>query len=131
MIASKHKHTIKLGNQTSGFELNVSRSRNAIYFSIIAMPSKSHFPIFAIQNFMQNTKNTWEFHLYCWDHVWKVNECCLVDCFRCKSRVSIQILIRNYCNAKCIKYSACDRLLGHFFVIHNFYVNSNPGTPYC
>ena len=41
---------------TSGFELSVSRSRDAIYFSIIAMPKKSHLTIFAIQNFVQNTK---------------------------------------------------------------------------
>ena len=33
---------------------------------------KSHFTIFAIQNFVQNTKKR-GFHLYCWDHVCKVN----------------------------------------------------------
>ena len=40
----------------TGFELNVSGSQNAIYFSIIAIPKKSHFAIFAIQNFAQSTK---------------------------------------------------------------------------
>ena len=53
----------------TGFELSVSPSRNAIYFSIIAIPKKSCFTIFAIQNFVQNTKKTREFHLYCWDDV--------------------------------------------------------------
>ena len=41
-----------------GFELIVSPSRNAIYFSIIAIPKKSYFTIFMIQNFLQNKKNT-------------------------------------------------------------------------
>ena len=40
----------------TGFELSVSRSRNAIYFSIVAIPKKSDFTIFAIENFVQNTK---------------------------------------------------------------------------
>ena len=40
---------------TSGLELNASRSRNVIYFSVIAMPKKSHFTFLAIQNFVQNT----------------------------------------------------------------------------
>ena len=40
----------------TGFELSVSQLQNAIYFSIIVMPKKSHFTIFAIQNFVQNTK---------------------------------------------------------------------------
>ena len=48
------KFTIQ--SDTSGFELSVSRSRDAIYFSIIAMPKKSHLTVFAIQNFVQNTK---------------------------------------------------------------------------
>ena len=40
----------------AGFELSVLQSRNAIYFSIITMPKKSHFTIFAIQNFVSSTK---------------------------------------------------------------------------
>ena len=40
---------------TAGFELSVSQSRNVVYFSVIAMPKKSHFTIFAIQNFVKNT----------------------------------------------------------------------------
>ena len=34
----------------AGFELSTSRLQNAIYFSIIVMPEKSHFTIFTIQN---------------------------------------------------------------------------------
>ena len=33
-------------------------------------------------------KNTCEFHLYCWDHICKVNKWCLFDCFHCKFRIS-------------------------------------------
>ena len=40
----------------TGFKLSVSRSQNVIYFSIIAVPKKSHFIIFAIQRFLQNMK---------------------------------------------------------------------------
>ena len=65
------------------------------YFSIIGMPNKSHFTIFAIQNFVQNMKNTCEFHLYYWDHVFKVNELYLVDCFRHEFRVPTQIMVHN------------------------------------
>ena len=72
---------------------------------------KSHFTIFLIQNFVQNTKNTCEYHLYCWNHVCKVNEWCLVDCFHCKLRVSTQTMVCNYCTAKFKKFSACGRLL--------------------
>ena len=45
-----------------------------LYFSIIVMPKKSHLTIFVMQNFVQNTKKKREFHLYCLDHVCKVNE---------------------------------------------------------
>ena len=38
-----------------GFKLGISSSQNAIYFSIM-IPKKSHFTIFAIQNFVLNTK---------------------------------------------------------------------------
>ena len=101
--------------------------RNAIFFSIIAMPKKSHFTIFAIQNSVQNThthtKNIREFHSYCWDHVCKVNGWCLVDCFHCGFKVSIQLMVRDYCIAKCKKFSTCSRLVmalwAIFFAIHN------------
>ena len=43
------------------------------------MPKKSHFTIFAIQNFVQNTNVFLIVHLYCWDHVCKVNEWYLED----------------------------------------------------
>ena len=38
-------HFLKL-NQYTGFELSVLQSQNAIYFSFIAMPKKSHFTIY-------------------------------------------------------------------------------------
>ena len=61
-------------------------------FSIITMPKKSHFTIFAIQNFVQNTKHARKFHLYnvCKDNVCKVKELCLVNCFHYEFRVSTQ-----------------------------------------
>ena len=48
-------------------------------------------------------KNTCEFHLYCWDHVCKVNEWCLGDCFHVEFRASSQALLHNYCIRKCKK----------------------------
>ena len=115
----------------SGFELNVSWSRNAIYFSIIAMRKKSHFTILTIKNFVQNTqKNTCQSHLCCWDHVCKVSEWCLVDCFHREFRVSTQRMVRDYQNTK--TFSVCCGLLMNFrvifFTIPNIYVNSNPGA---
>ena len=62
-------------------------------------------------------KNTCEFHLYCWDHVCKVNKWCFVDCFV------------DFCIGKCKTFSTCGRLLMClqviFFVIQNIYVNLN------
>lgn len=49
----------------AGFELGVSRSRNAIHFSIIAILSKSHFTIVANNFFCKTRKNTRKLHLYC------------------------------------------------------------------
>ena len=43
-------------------------------------------------------------HLYCWDHVCKVNKGYLVDCFHREFRVSAQIMARNYCIEKCKKF---------------------------
>ena len=40
----------------TGFVLSVPQSRNAIYFCIMAIPKKSYFTIFAIQNFVLKTK---------------------------------------------------------------------------
>ena len=91
----------------TGFELRVSPSWNAIYFSIIKIPKISYFTILVIQNFVQNTQKTCEFHLYCWDHICSVNEWCLVDCFHCKFKVSTQIMVCNYCIANCKKFCAC------------------------
>ena len=79
--------------------------------------------IFALSQFQKNLillftdtklgakhKKTCEFHLCYWDHVCQVNEWCLVDCFHCEFKVSTQIIVCNYCTAKC-KFSACGRLL--------------------
>ena len=43
---------IAIHGHRAEFELSVSRSRNVIYFFIIAMPKKSHFTILMIQNFV-------------------------------------------------------------------------------
>ena len=67
-------------------------------------------------------KNTREFHLYCWDHVRKLNEWCSVDCFYREFRFFNQIMVRDYCIVKCKKFSA--RAI--FFAIQNIYVNPNP-----
>ena len=95
-------------------------------FSIIAMPKKSHFTIFVIQNFVQNMKKH-EFYLYCWDRVCKVNEWSLVDCFCHGFWVSIQIMVCNYCITY-KKLTTCSRLLmaSEIFVVQNIYDNSNP-----
>ena len=50
----------RLFHHCTWFQLSASQSQNAIYFSIIAMPKKSHFTIFAMQNFVQTTrKHIW------------------------------------------------------------------------
>ena len=76
-------------------------------------------------------EKTCETHLYCWDYVCKVNKWCLVDCFHREFRVSIQIMARDSCIAKCQIFSVCGRLLmalqAIFFFIQNIYVNLNPG----
>ena len=85
------------------------------------MPKKSHFTIFVIQNFVQNTKNTHEFHFCCWDHVCKVNEWCLIDCFYHEFKVSTQIMVHDHCiemqeTQKVFPlWLAFDGPLGHFF----------------
>ena len=40
-------------------------------------------------------KNTGEFNLYCWDHVCRVNEWCLVDCFHWEFTGFSQIIVRD------------------------------------
>ena len=76
-------------------------------------------------------EKTCETHLYCWDYVCKVNKWCLVDCFHREFRVSIQIMARDSCIAKCQTFLVCGRLLMAlqviFFFIQNIYVNLNPG----
>ena len=46
-------------------------------------------------------EKTHEFHLYCWDHFCKVNY--LIHCFHREFRVSTEIMVRDYCMAKCKK----------------------------
>ena len=109
----------------SRFKLSVSRSQNVIYFSIIAMPKKSCFTIFMIQNLVQNMKNSW-INL---DHVCKANEWCLVDCFHRKFRIFTEIMVHYYYNMKCKTFSTCDELLmafwAPFFAFQNIYIDSN------
>ena len=76
-----------------GFKLSILWLRNVIYFSIIAMSKKSHFTIFAIQTFVQNTNVFVIIHLHCWDHVCKANEWCLEDCFHPEFRLSTQMML--------------------------------------
>ena len=93
-----------------GFKSSTLLSRNAIYFSII---------VISIILLLSQYK-TCEFH--CWDHVCKVNEWCLVDCFFCKFSISTQIMVCDYCSAKCKKFAACGRLLIDLCTI--FFCNS-------
>ena len=76
---------IGISDNRSRFELSVSRSQNAIYFSIIAIPKKSHFTFLRYKTLCKIRKNRLEFHLYCWDHVCKVNVC----------KVNILLLVEN------------------------------------
>ena len=56
-------------------------------------------------------KKTCEFYLFCWNHVSKVSEWCLVDSFHFEFMNSTQIMVHGYYMAKCKKLSACSRLL--------------------
>ena len=78
----------------------------------------------------KHKKNAREFHLYCWNHVCKVSEWCLVDFFHCEVKVSTQILVHDICIAKYKKFSAYGgvpmALWAIFFVMQDIYVNSMP-----
>ena len=67
---------------------------------------------------------------YSWDHVCKLNEWCIVNCFHHKFRVSTPIMVCDYSIAKCKTFSACGWLLmafqAIFFRNSIFYINSNP-----
>ena len=86
------------------------------------MPKKSDFTISAIQNFVQNRKK-----------YTRIPFMLLVDCFHREFKVSTQIMVHDYCIAKCKKSSTCGGLLMAlwtiFFTIQNIYVNSNPVAP--
>ena len=79
--------------------------------------------------YFRDTKHekTREFHLYCWDHVCKVNEWCLVDCLHREFRLSTQITVCTIAlrNAKYFPPTVAQKV-GQFFAIKNIYVNSNP-----
>ena len=93
------------------------------------MPKKSHFTVFALRTLCTRHEKTRESHLYYWDHACKVNEWCFVDSFHHEFSVSTQIMVRDYCLAKCKRFSTCDGLLmalqAIFFAIQNRYVSSN------
>ena len=104
--------------------LKVSRLQNAIYFSIITMPKKSHFNIFAIQNFMQNMKT----------HI-RIQFVLLWSCFWGKWMVFSWLfpswIYSSYWSnsMQCKKFSTCHGVLmalwAIFFAIQNIYVKSN------
>ena len=54
---------------------------------------------------LKTRKSTRDFHLYCCDHVCKVNKWCLADCFHREFRVSTQMMVRDYCIAICKTFS--------------------------
>ena len=64
-------------------------------------------------------KNTREFHLHSWHHVFKINEWFLVNCFHREFRISTQIMVHDYCIAKLQKFLDLRRVfnspLRHFF----------------
>ena len=96
----------RLFHHCTGFaQSSASQSQNAIYFSIIAMPKKLILLFSRCKTFCKPRENTYELHLYCWDHVYKVNEWCLVDCFHRECGVSTQVILR-HCIAKYKKFSA-------------------------
>ena len=84
---------------------------------------KISFYYFGDTKLCAKQKNTHEFHIHCWDHVCKVNEWYLVDCFHHEFRFSAQIMVCDYCITECNKFSTCNRLLmalwATFFTIEN------------
>ena len=66
-------------------------------------------------------KNACKFHLCCWNHVCKVNELCLGNCFHRKFRVSTKIMVCNYCIANCRKYPVCSQTSMAFQAILFFF----------
>ena len=90
------------------FELSVMRSRNAIYVSIIVIPKKSILLFSRYKTLCKTQKNTWIPFILLGSCL--LDKWCLVDCFHCEFRVSPQIMVLDYCIAKCKKFS------GHFFL---------------
>ena len=116
---NKTSANILMKSRKAGSELRKSLSIfiNAIYFSIIAVPEKSNFLFLWYKTLCQTQKNTYEFLLYCWNHVCNVNEWFLVCCINCELRVCTQKMVHDYCNKKCKTIAACGRLLMALYVI--------------
>ena len=68
-------------------------------------------------------KNAREFYLYCWDHVCKVNEWYLIDCFHREFRVSTQIMVHIYCIARFKEFYTPERVLMAFRAIFLWFRN--------
>ena len=94
-----------------GFKLGLSQSRSAIYFPLLWCQRNLILLFSRYKTLYITRENTRELHLYCWDHVCKVNEWCSVDCFHREFRVMQSL----HCQMQ--------------KVIQNIYLNSNPVTP--
>ena len=99
-----------------GFELSISQSQNAIYFSIFAMSKKSYFTISGDTNLCAKQKKHRQIPFILLESCFEVNEWCLVDYFHREFRVSTQIIVRNYCIPKYKTFFACGR---PFFFFYN------------
>ena len=97
-----------------------------LFFHYCNAKEISLYYIVVMQNVLQNMNLFVIAHLYWWDDVFKVNEWCLIDCFRCKCRVSTQVMVLHF---PLKKFSSCSRLLKAlstiFFAIQNSYINLN------
>ena len=93
------------------------------------MPKKSHFTIFVIQNFVQNTKKHTRIPIILLASCLQINKWCFIDISTMNLGFYSIIQVRNYCITKCKISSARDRLLmallAIFFVIQNIFFNLN------
>ena len=100
------------------------------FFPLLRYQRNLILPFSWYKTLCKTWKNLHEFHLYYWDHVCKVNQWCLVDCFYHKFRVSTKKIVCDYCIAKCKKFSTCWGYLMAlwviFFAIQYMCINSNP-----
>ena len=96
-----------------GFELRsliITIVKCDLFFHYLDAKAGSFYCFYDTKPFGKQ-KSTCEFHLCCWDHVCKVNEWCLVDCFYPEFRDSTQVMVHDYCIVKCKMFSICGRLL--------------------